>query len=339
MAVLSLEFINKNQFRRFPFRAGVSLLSNEGVAIPDTLIADISITTRFGQHDVHVSQLWRNATNFSVSVSAGTQCLGRFSGTLGSVPQEIQLERFTKFVDGHVIIADTTDFSNMFASGAYYFSEESTLLEASRVFCYTVPHVLSISDGLGSVQGFTGFGSLTNLFKTIGNIPGTAYDESQTVSFEVDSATGLGSLNDQATFFQNCPTPIITSINNTVPYPEDGSVPENDGNIYLVGVSPISFVGNVSATGGQPPAAGDAGVLSITTVGNADPDNDVTLQSLCTRRNKLIAPESPVYLTEELFQKYWSKSGLDKYGAAQLPSSLIGASGPEFRLWPQFSST
>jgi len=216
-------------------------------------------------------------------------------------------------VYGAIAFGNKASILDLFPPGGYIFSPASTPVEESRIFCYTVPGVLSITDGRDAVRGFTGYGLLTNLFKSI---------STNTVALEVDSTSGLENNADRATFFGNCLTPIIETINLTAPYPADAT-PENEGNIYLVGATPVTFIGNVSGI------SEDDGVMAISTVGWDDSSQNLTLDSLCTARSKLIPPINPTYLSADKVQLYYSRS-------ATPPSSLIGVNSPEFNLWDQF---
>ena len=329
MAIYSLDFLNKNRFRRFPFKAETSLTSINGQTLSNDLIVGLSITTILNRENIHISQIYVKDQFISIVLSAIVNdkqlSLGRFVGTVLEDYSVLYLEQFEKFINGILIIGSVSEVINM--RGGYFFNSEATSLEESTIFCYTPPNVKSIVNKEINLRGKVEFGTLTNLVKT---------RENQNIKISATTGVQIASLADKSSQFRNCATPLIYSINNAVPFKDSSNdYPILDGNVYMVGIKPIVFYGEFGSPGEESGAGGT--ILAQTIDVNGNP---LTLDTLCTARNKVLPPISPVYLnnrpdnktTTPIFvgkENYYTKSFVK-------PINFIKVVEPEFLSWPQF---
>jgi hypothetical protein len=402
MAIYSLDFLNKNMFRRFPFRAETSLTAVNGKKISNNLIVGMSITATLDRQDLYISQIFVMG-NFidlvlSCRVDGKNVSLGRFYGTVTEDYSVLYLEQFERFINGILILGSTYELSLL--QGGYFFDPAATKLEDSTIFYYTPPKVKSVTNKENELRGRVEFGILTNLIKT---------KDEKNIKLSTSAGAQIASLADKSSHFKNCPTPLIYSINGAVPfegkYTEpitqlEFNYPILDGNIYMIGIKPVVFygeyggtvatfegnisgntltitdislgkitVGNfISAEGMQAckitnfiSGSGGVGTYTISTAQNVtsramhatavDPtpiltktvtvnDELLTLNDLCTARNKVLPPINPVYLanrpdevtTTPTFkgkENYYTKS-------YTTPINFIKVNEPEFLSWPQF---
>ena len=139
MAVNTLEFLNKNQFRRYPLKAETTLTSMDGDTISTELIVACSISTTADREDLYVSQIVVVGSTISLTITASTEgekvCLGRFHGSFTSNFTTLELESFVPFVSGNITLGTAALLSEM--QKTYVFNPEATKLEESTVFYYT----------------------------------------------------------------------------------------------------------------------------------------------------------------------------------------------------------
>jgi hypothetical protein len=329
MAIYTLDFLNKNRFRRFPFKAETTLKAINGKTFNNDLIVGLSISTTIDRKNLYINQIYVKDRYISIVLSATvaekTISLGKFSGAIVEDYSVLYLEQFERFVSGTLIIGSMEDILKM--DGSYYFEPSATSIEESTVFCYTPPNVKSIVNNAIHLRGNVEFGSLTNLVKTT---------ESQNIKLSTVSGTQIASLADKSSQFRNCPTPLIYSINNAVPFKDSSKdYPILDGNIYMVGIKPIVFYGEFGAPGEEETVGGT--ILAQTIDIN---NNPLTLDTLCTARNKVLPPINPVYLNNRPDNKTTTPTfvGKENYYTKSFikPVNFIKVVEPEFLSWPQF---
>lgn len=329
MAIYTLDFLNKNRFRRFPFKSETSLTSVNGQVLSNDLIVGLSLSTISNRSNIHISQIYVRDQFISAvlsSTSNGKQiALGRFVGTILEDYSVLYLEQFERFVNGILIIGSVDEILKM--RGGYFFNPQSTALEESVIFQYTPPNVKSIVNNSISLRGRVEFGTLTNLVKT---------KETQNIKISTTTGTQIASLADKSSQFGNCTTPLIYSINNAIPFKDSSNdYPILDGNIYMIGIKPIVFYGEFGEPGEESSVGGT--ILAQTIDIN---NNPLTLDTLCTARNKVLPPINPVYLNNRPDNKTTTPSfvGKENYYTKSFvkPINFIKVVEPEFLSWPQF---
>jgi hypothetical protein len=329
MSVISLHPNNKNQFRKLPLKSTSSFTSDDGYQVTDDIIVNCSITTIYGRHRVYIKQIFVKASEVKIAIASFDPAseipdlvLGVFSGTITEDFTTIYLTPFVRNVSGYLTIGSLASLAKI--NRTLNFSSEFAELEESKIFCYIPPAVSSITDKQNNeLRGIVDFGQLINLTKT------TTRGNTQ---FLCTAPETVANLADNSSFLGTCKNPIIKTINGVYPSPFGKDAhPENDANIYIVGVKPIVFYG----------IPGVPGVLSVDTTG-------VTLDSLCAQRHKLLPPIDVRGFTEnsnEAKNKYYNKFALPSSSyfesypyeiPARLASNFNAALRPEYYYWPQF---
>ena len=336
MAINTLNFLNKNQFRSYPLKSGSMLTAIDGKKITNELFVGLSISTTRDRKNLFIRQISANNSNIVVTVAAELdngyyESLGSFSGNVSSDFTTLQLTSYLPFTSGNLIIGSSDAVSKL--SGVYTFHKETLQLEESTMFYYTHPPVTSLVNNGISLRGNVKFGVLNNLTKS---------REGNNILFGVIDAASVASLADLHSAFNNCSTPVIRYIDGAVPfYDTSGVYPALQGNLFMVGVAPIVFYGeqgeNTVDPNNLPIYNGSISVNTVSLSGTP-----LTLNSLCTSSNLLLPPISPNYIhnypddiTNEPAligkQSYYTKS---RY----IPENFISAVDPEFTWWPQFLS-
>ena len=327
MGFLSLSTLSKNQFRKFPFKQGVSLRADNGLTLEDGVVIGCSITSVYGKHRLYVRQLFKRDSFVSIAIASffTDEVLGTFSGEVTENFTTLTLTAFAPYISGSLTLGLLESLNSVPVT--LHFEKHSSELEESTIFCYTPPAVTSISDKKGSrLKGDVKFGLLTNITKTTDTV-------TKTTQFTVSNPSAVFNKADKSTILDNCPNPIIKNINGVTPFPIGGvnnPFAGNDGNIYIVGVSPVVFYG-ISDTDAQ-------GSVKIQT-------DNVTLESLCTQKHKLLPPVDICAFTDPLSKNiYYSKPALAAHDPTKCSferperdaGSYFESSRPEYYFWPQF---
>lgn len=335
MAIITLPFNNKNQFRKYPLKQDASLVSTEGVRIPDDLLVNASITAIYGRHSIYVKQIFSKGNLIRVTIattleeSGGELVLGVFSGEVSRNFTTLTLTPFVRNVSGNITVGSLETLRTI--TGVYNFTLSTAAFEESVIFCYTPPAVSSISDRRKKeLRGVVNFGTLINLTKTTNNTTKTA-------KFTATNPSKVFNLGDKSSLLGNCPYTIIQRINGVAPFPVGTAEPENDGNIYIAGVLPVIFFG----IPGAEPGTFTPGKIGIST-------GEVTLDKLCTQKHKLLPPVDISGFTVDngtFKDVYYNKPALGANPSpanypypipARLPSNFNAAERPEYYYWPQF---
>jgi hypothetical protein len=326
MAIYTLDFLNKNKYRRYPFRAETSLQAEDGRTLSNSLIVAASFSLTGARSNLRIGQIYVKDQFIDILLCCTyenrTVSLGRFSGTVVEDYSVLYLEQFERFVSGTLTLGGADLIADM--SGGYFFNQEATRLEDSTVFYYTPPGVKSLVRESHELRGRVEFGNLTNLTKSRAG---------KTIKLSTSTGVQIASLADRASKFKNCKTPLIYNLNEVVPFKDTSkNYPILDGNIYMLGIKPITFYGEF----GTPEAS--QGTIQAQTIDINN--NPLTLSTLCTARNKVLPPVKPVYLvsrpdeaasvkTFEGKKNYYTKS-------YDTPVNFVKATEPEFLSWPQF---
>ena len=336
MVINTLNFLNKNQFRNYPIKAGSVLRAIDGKMITTELLVGCSVSTTADNLGLFIKQITADGNNISVVLGARLingdfKTLGIFEGDVLSNFTSLKLSPFVPFVSGNLIIGSVDGLRAL--NGVYTFHEEDLPLEESTIFYYTPPQVTSIvNDGI-HLRGKVNFGVLNNLVKS---------REGNNIRFGVIDSASLASLVDLDSAFNNCRTPVIRYVDGAVPfYDISENYEELQGNLFMVGVSPIIFYGEQgeNTVDAQNLPVYNGGISTGTISLSGSP---LTLDTLCTAKNAALPPINPNYFhnlpnqvdSNPSFigkQNYYSKS-------AYVPVNFIGTTLPEFVWWPQFLS-
>jgi len=313
MAIYNLDFLNKNQFRCFPLKAQATLRASDTRYISNTLIVACTITTTQNRTNIHISQIHVAGSRISLTVSAEESgkyvSLGYFIGNIEKNFTTLQFTQFKRFVGGSLTVGSQELLTSM--SGGYFFEPDGLPLEESNIFYYTPPQVTGINRKGHALRGRVEFGSLFNLIKT---------KSSNSIALGVKNNNDLASLADHTSEFNNCKTPLIHFVNDAVPFYNSAN-PLHQGNLYLVGVKPVVFYG----------VMGEGNLETQTELLSGAP---LTMDTLCTARNKVLPPIDPIYLVESPKnfvgkENFYTKSFTP-------PQNFSGNAEPEFLSWPQF---
>lgn len=326
--LVSLDFNNKNQYRKYPFKQSSSLISDNGYNLPDNLIVNFSISSTYGKHRIYVSQIHRKEKNLRIAVSNyfDDSLLGIFIFNLSEDFQSVNVSPSVSTISGNLTIGAYEAWLK--TPTILNFAKDTSELEESTVFCFTPPLVTSIKDKFGQeLRNSVNLGVLTNLEKT------TSLESYQT-SLQASAPESVTSLADSSSYLNNCTNPVIRNINGVTPFPASQPPDGNDGNIYIVGVLPITFYGITP----------EEGVITTTT-------EDITLDSLCSQTRKMLPPKniSGFTLDTPAFRdKYYSKPAFSVPQPQGSPpdypysiperyaSNFNSTNRPEYYYWPQF---
>jgi hypothetical protein len=277
---------------------------------------------------VYVSQIFKSKNTVRISIASvfDDSLLGVFAGTLSGDYTTLDLTASDNYLSGSLTLGPVKAWEQ--APRISFFNPAATELEESTLFCYEAPKVTSILDKKQqSLRGVVPYGVLTNIEKY------TNTGLKQT-NFESTAPASVTTIADKSSFLNNCATPVIKNINGVFPFPKDVIPDENDGNIYLVGVLPITFYG-ISIT---------EGVVNTVT-------EDITIDSLCSLKSKLLPPiniSGFTLDTEEFRDKYYSKPAFttarpngvpphyNEYIPKRLAANFNVTTLPEYYYWPQF---
>jgi hypothetical protein len=235
MSVISLHRDNKNQFRKFPLKKSSSFISVKGIAVPNDLIANCSITSVYGKHRIYIRQIsvFENQINVVIASHFTKEVLGVFYGSIVSDFSVLKFNSFYAYISGAMTIGSSNSATSI--QEILYFEPDSSEIEESVIFCHTPPAVRAIYDKKNNkASGDILFGELVNIDKTlVGN----------SVQFATTYPDSVTNNADKSTYLNNCPTPVIKNINGVLPSEVGVGNAENDGNIYIAGVDPVVFYG------------------------------------------------------------------------------------------------
>lgn len=329
MSLISLNRLNKNKYRKYPFKQSSSCISQSGELLSDKVIIDISIASVYGKHRIYVPQIYKNNNYIQIAIASvfDGSLLGVFSGEIIEDYVSLYLTPYVKNISGIITLGDITNIDNL--NKCLNFEKENTELEESVIFCYIPTGVSAVSDKLDqSIVGDVNFGSLVNIVK---------FKEENNIKLYTEFPENLYNEGDKSSYLSNCPTPIIKNINGVLPSYSSGNS-SNDNNIYIAGVYPIIFYGFANTDTVSVIDDSIAGVVDVEMEG-------LTLTSLCTKKQKLLPPIDITGLTKEEYKDvYYNKPALESLNNPnypyEIPARLAGNFNatlrPEYFYWPQY---
>lgn len=256
----SLDFLNKNMYRKFPFRMECDLMLDNGATLPQSIITSMQVTVPYGKHKIFAYKISYSANHVSLVISdyATNQHLGVFTAKLTKDFQVVKLTPFLPTTAGSLTIGRREDLQE--TAGTYLFcdhnmvpSKDAAIIEDSLIFCFTPPAVKSIQHEKKVATGFCTTLSTLPLLQSYPNI-----DETLLTISNVNSILPQGQIKGS---YDNCPTPIIKKLNTVSP--------DENGNIDIYTINPL----DISIT---------AGVIDFTSI--------VELVDVCPEKNKISPP-------------------------------------------------
>ena len=229
--MLTLDFLNKNMYRKYPLRASCNTVFTNGTQLSNSLITSMQISSILDYLDLFVSKIHVSKNFISVTICRYSDELtvGTFSGTVLTDFDVVPLFSDFNFISGSLTIG-TLEVLNSLNKGTYHIRDkvnnkglkDNGLIEASCIFCYTPPAVKSITIGAKKIIGKITTSTGENLKKQI-------TDNTTTLSTTNKLAIQAG--NEFFGGINSCPTPIIKKINTVFP--------DEEGNIDVYGILPI----------------------------------------------------------------------------------------------------
>lgn len=318
--IQNLDFLNKNIFRSYPIRQGATKTTDNGLVLPNFVISAISLSipavTSAIDYQPYISQVAITNSVISVNVSVNqvfnssvvTTQVGVFQGIITKDFQTFNLISEDGISSGFLITGQADAILK--TNGVYLFhSPLQTGLEISTYIVFNPPGVSSLQYREKVLTGNINFGSLVNINES---------NVSNACTFSVIDNSGILSLADKSSEFNNCDTPVITNINSVVPYPVAGF--GDDSNIYLFGVEPIVFTNDTTNA-----------AINVSTT-------NLNLTSFCTLNGSVLAPVNPNFLVNRPSDSF---VGINNYySKSQTPIvNFLYELNPEFLSWPYFVTT
>lgn len=221
MSYITLDFLNKNMYRKYPFRSTSTHLFTNSTELPQSLISSIQLTTIFSYRKIYINKIYAKDSFISILIrEVDTNIvLGTFSGQITEGHQLLVLEPVVTEISGSITIGNPEAVALL--NGAYYLSPTNGRLEDSTIFCFTPPAVRKITNNSDVATGFIKLAG-TNL---------TFTENSYQILLSVINTTIILSKNDFSGQVSNCRTPLIKRINTVEP--------NNAGNIDVYTIDPI----------------------------------------------------------------------------------------------------
>lgn len=258
-----LDFLNKNMYRKYPFRGTSTHLFENGQVMPQELIVSAQISAPYAYRKIYVSKVYVKDKFVSIVINnyATGLALGSFSGVISSNFQTLLLEPYDNQVSGKIVIGPIVALESMY--GANFFSSDNGLLEDSVIFCYTPPGITKLVHEDKEATG--------HIVIAPDNL--TVTTEQPQLLLSVTDIALIESHNDLHGDLNNCLTPLIKKVNTVLP--------DEDGNIDIYGILPVTI---------------DVDTAEVELVPG------VTLDEVCPERLKISPPdnESDVYYTNIL---------------------------------------
>lgn len=252
---LHLDFLNKNMYRKYPLRGAISGLFNNGVTLPQALLASAEISSTYTFSKIYISKCYINNNYINIVINDYTTdiALGVFSAYVVADLQVLPLASFLSEISGSLTIGLKSAVTSL--NGTYQLDKDDGLFEDSIIFCYSPPSVSSLTANTNVAVGKINI--VTN------NILNTLDLDTETTTLSVINPALIASNNDFTGALDNCLTPIITKINTVTP--------DDSGNIDIFGILPVS----ISVGSGE---------ISLT--------SDLSLDDVCPERVVLSPPDN-----------------------------------------------
>jgi len=263
MPAYHLDFLNKNMYRKYPFRASSTHVFTNSQVLPQELIVSAQISAPYTYRKIYVSKVYAKNRFVSVVINdyATDIALGAFSGKITSQFQTLTLEPYVSTVSGKLVIGALSALDSVY--GGNFFAKDDGLLEDSVIFCYTPPAVTAFTHEGSEIRG--------HIAIVPDNI--TVSTDTEQVLLSIINVDLIASNNDFHGDLNNCPTPLIRGINTVSP--------DINGNIDIYGILPVTI---------------DVGTAEVELVPG------VTIDEVCPERLKIYPPDntSDVYYTDIL---------------------------------------
>lgn len=220
---LSVSFLNKNLFRKYPLRSSSNYISNEGVEIPLSLLSHIKITTKLDTSDVFISKIYVSGNYINITIahkvsSSVNTYLGYFSATVTQDYQTVTMTPVQTYCSGTLILGLKDVLSTI--QGINNLSYDNGKIEDSLIICAVLPAITSLKNRDKILTGDVTF-KLDNITRIL---------NSPTITLDVTDLTLVKSPMDKNAARLNCLTNTTKSIN--------GVTPDNNGNIDIYAILP-----------------------------------------------------------------------------------------------------
>lgn len=225
-------FLNKNWYRKYPFRATSSLLSVDESLMDNSLVVgcSLSLSSRSNPDVVSVSRVTATNSNVHVEFSWDGEVVAVGSGRITRDNQTLALIDKTGNPAGHCVIGSRTLVDQL--NHSYRFTGTNGLLESSCVKYHPAPKVTGLIH-----NGVTATGKL---LLELTNLKLVQIDGKLLIN--VSSLQQVNSRGDKTSQWLTCDNAVITGINDVKPEPGTGL-------IELYGISPVTVT--VTANGIQ----------------------------------------------------------------------------------------
>lgn len=257
----SLDFLNKNMYRKYPLRSSCTMSFIDGTVLPSSLITSMQVSVPYGKHKLFVSKVFSHPDYLSLTINdyATGVAIGCFNGRVTKDFEVITLTPFLANVSGSLTTGKKEDFKKLI--GTFFFRDEArnqgsrdfALLEDSVIFCFTPPGVTKLTHEHKSLTGHVTTKVSSSMAQT--------KPSSTSLRLGVTNLEAILSNNEFSGDINSCPTPIIKRINTVTP--------DEYGNIDIYGIVPVT--------------------IGIGT-GEMNFDTALTITDVCPEKNKISPP-------------------------------------------------
>lgn len=218
-----LGFLNKNCFRKFPFRQSSQMVDENGMEMPLSLIVGFKLTTLKEHLDIFISKIVIQNDVFSCEISSKVDdeniVIGYCRDKITQDYQSLFVHALNDTTGGVLIVGQREAVLQY--NGVHIFSYENGKIEDSLIVPIQPPLVSRIVHGIKEASGRLLL-NLDNILSTIKN---------NTIVLDVINKNLIISKNDKESARLNCSTNIITGINTVKP--------DASGNIDIYGIRPV----------------------------------------------------------------------------------------------------
>ena len=220
----TLDFLNKNMYRKYPLRDTCSMTFSDGTIFPSEIITSMQVSTIYGEHDIKITKVYITKGFISVTIATDDEVLGCFAG---KVLTDFAVIPFTpaneiNYVSGTMTVGRQEDL--LTCKGSFHFDDSAQAkLEGSVVFCFTPPPVKKLVHENNEIAGRVTTSVSRNMTQTV--------PSPHVLLYSVTDTTSILSNNEFSGSIDTCPTPIIRKINTVLP--------DSEGNIDIYGILPI----------------------------------------------------------------------------------------------------
>lgn len=229
--MLRVDFLNKNTFRRYPLRADKSVVSTEGLSLPDDLFCAAQFTVPGWAQRLQLRRVYVREDYINILVScfngATLTYIGYFDGNVTSDFTKLTFSSLDPGIFGMLTIGRASVLKSL--NGFYNFANDTAMIEDSLVTYMTPPGVLSLLLPEGPMSG-----RISLEYSNIQQTPNPL-----AIQLDVLSKESIRAKNDKSAQFGTCRVNPIGSMNTVQP--------DSNGNIDIYGIAPLKI--HVSAAG------------------------------------------------------------------------------------------